>query len=117
MDYLSSLFPSKAQGQIEPAHKKTPNPLTYPKSSEPFSHELFQNPTSEYRGAPFWAWNTKLDKDQLIRQIDNFKDMGMGGFHAHVRTGLDTEYMGEEFMDMISACVEHAEKQNMLACL
>lgn len=43
--------------------------------------------------------------------------MGMGGFHAHVRTGLDTEYLGTEFMDMISACVEHAEKQEMLACL
>lgn len=35
----------------------------------------------------------------------------------HVRTGLDTEYMGTEFMDMISACVEHAEQQKMLACL
>ena len=23
--------------------------------------ELFKNPTSEYRGAPVWAWNSKLD--------------------------------------------------------
>jgi hypothetical protein len=35
----------------------------------------------------------------------------------HVRTGLDTEYMGSEFMDMIRACVDYAEKRNMLACL
>jgi len=21
---------------------------------------LFQNPTAEYRGTPFWSWNTKL---------------------------------------------------------
>lgn len=115
MDYLSSFLPSK--DRTESTHADMPNPLSYPKSSKPFSYGLFQDPTSEYRGAPFWAWNTKLDKDQLIRQIDNFKDMGMGGFHAHSRTNLDTEYMGKEFMDMIKLCVEHAEKQNMLACL
>lgn len=62
---------------------RTPaNPLSYPKSVAPFSAELFKNPTSEYRGCPFWAWNNKLNKDQLLRQIDNFKDMGMGGFHV-----------------------------------
>ena len=42
--------------------------------SEVLSKELFKNPTSEYRGAPFWAWNCKLDKDDLLWQIDNFKD-------------------------------------------
>ena len=96
---------------------KAANPLSYPKSALPFSKELFKNPTSEYRGCPFWAWNNKLDKDQLLRQIDNFADMGMGGFHMHVRTGLDTEYMGEEFMDIVRSCVEYAERKKMLACL
>jgi hypothetical protein len=79
---------------------KPVNPLTYPRSALPFSRELFKNPTSEYRGCPLWAWNNKLDKDQLLRQIDNFEDMGMGGFHMHVRTGLDTEYMGEEYVGL-----------------
>ncbi|RDL30998.1 Uncharacterized protein BP5553_09787 [Venustampulla echinocandica] len=97
--------------------KKPANPLTYPKSAQPFSAQLFQTPTSEYRGCPLWAWNTKLDKKQLLRQIDNFADMGMGGFHMHVRTGLDTEYMGPEFMDLVRSCVDYAESKNMLACL
>jgi hypothetical protein len=96
---------------------KPANPLSYPQSGLPFSKELFKNPTSEYRGCPFWAWNNKLDKDQLRRQIDNFADMGMGGFHMHVRTGLDTEYMGEEFMDIVQCCVEYAGSKKMLACL
>jgi len=34
-----------------------------------------------------------------------------------VRVGLDTEYLGSEFMDMVRACVDYAEKKNMLACL
>lgn len=97
--------------------KPPPNPLTYPKSSLPYSSDVFNDPPAEYRGCPFWAWNTKLDKDQLLRQIDVFADMGMGGFHMHSRTGLDTEYLGEEFMDMVKACVDHAEAKGLLACL
>ncbi|MBP3384638.1 MAG: hypothetical protein J6M22_04135, partial [Firmicutes bacterium] len=54
---------------------------------ENLDRELFENPTSEYRGAPFWAWNGKLDREELARQIRIFRKMGMGGFHIHVRTG------------------------------
>jgi hypothetical protein len=35
----------------------------------------------------------------------------------HVRTGLDTEYMGTEFMEIVKACVDYAESKSMLACL
>ncbi len=79
--------------------------------------ELFKNPTSEYRATPFWAWNCKLERDELLRQIDIFKEMGLGGFHMHVRTGLDTEYLSDEFMGYIKDCVEKAKSNNMLAYL
>jgi hypothetical protein len=106
---------ANATNQSGPA--RAANPLTYPKSGEPFSSMLFKNPTSEYRGCPFWAWNTKLDEGQLLRQIDCFAEMGMGGFHMHSRTGLDTGYMGNEYMNMIRSCVEYAESKGLLACL
>jgi len=64
--------------------KKPPNPLSYPKSAKAYSSELFRNPTSEYRGLPFWAWNTKLNKDELIRQIEVFEEMGMGQYHNFI---------------------------------
>jgi len=35
----------------------------------------------------------------------------------HARTGLDTEYLGSEFLDLVSDCVDEAEKKNLLACL
>jgi hypothetical protein len=90
----------------------------YPKNDMPaLDPQLFQNPTAEYRGTPFWSWNSKLDRDQLIRQIDVLKAMGMGGFHIHARTGLATEYLGNEFMDMVRACVEKAKQEQMLAWL
>ncbi|KAL3292642.1 glycoside hydrolase family 2 [Colletotrichum asianum] len=94
-----------------------PNPLTYPKSTKPFSQDLFESPTTEYRGCPLWSWNGTLGKKRLLRQIDYLEEMGMGGFHMHVRTGLDTAYMGPEFMDRVRDCVDHAESKGMLACL
>ena len=36
-------------------------------NTEKLDMELFKNPTAEYRGTPFWAWNCKLDKDMLMR--------------------------------------------------
>lgn len=78
---------------------------------------LFQNPPAPYRGAPFWAWNCKLDRETMVRQVLYFKEMGMGGFHMHCRTGLDTEYLGEEFMEIIRACVEKAKEEDMLTWL
>lgn len=100
MDYISSLASTALQRKDKMAghHSKPANPLSYPQTAQPFSSKLFKNPTPEYRGCPLWAWNAKLDKDQLLRQIDNFQAMGLGGFHMHVRIGLDTEYMGDEFM-------------------
>lgn len=92
--------------------------MLYDKSkSRKLSEKLFAAPTSEYRGAPFWAWNDKLDKQQLIYQIEQFKKMGLGGFHMHVRCGLETPYLSPEFMDLIKSCVIKAEKSGMKAYL
>ena len=43
--------------------------------------------------------------------------MGLGGFHMHVRTGTDTPYLGEEFMDFVRLCTGEARRCGMLAWL
>lgn len=86
-------------------------------TSRELNKNLFKNPTCEYRGTPFWAWNCKLDKELLETQIDCLKEMGLGGFHMHSRTGMATKYLSEEYMELIKACVDKAEKENMLAWL
>ena len=49
--------------------------MLYPQNQEPqLSDALFKHPTSEYRGTPFWAWNGKLSRDELLRQIKIFKN-------------------------------------------
>lgn len=92
--------------------------MFYEKSKdETLSAGLFQNPTAEYRAAPFWAWNCRLDKPLLLREIDQLKQMGMGGFHIHCRSGLETEYLGREYMGLVKACDEKAKNEHMLCWL
>ncbi len=87
------------------------------KDLQTLDEKLFKDPTSEYRGTPFWAWNCKLDREELLRQIEIFKKMGLGGFHMHVRSGMATEYLSDEFMSLIRACAEKAKDEEMLAYL
>ena len=70
----------------------------------------FQSPSSGFRGVPFWAWNGKLEKDTLQEQVSVFQKMGFGGFHIHVRTGLDDQYLGTEYMEAVSTVVEKAKE-------
>ncbi|KAI9739453.1 MAG: hypothetical protein M1818_005141 [Claussenomyces sp. TS43310] len=102
-----------ARHEKETQAKKRVNPLSYPKSTDSFSMSLFKNPTSEYRGCPFWVWNCRLHEAQLLRQIDVFEKMGMGGVTIHVRTGLDTEYLGEEFMNLINSSASYLESKGL----
>ena len=78
---------------------------------------LFKQPTAEYRGTPFWAWNCKLEREELEWQLEILKKMGFGGAHMHVRSGMATPYLSDEYMDLIKACVEKSKKEEMLAWL
>ncbi|MBO4303600.1 MAG: hypothetical protein J6A21_03345 [Lentisphaeria bacterium] len=77
----------------------------------------FRTPGAEFRGAPFWAWNAKLDKKELVRQIRIFKEMGLGGFFMHSRVGLNTAYLSKEWFECIKTCVNEAKKLHMQAHL
>ena len=92
--------------------------MLYPRTKdETLSMELFQNPTSEYRGAPFWSWNCKLEEKELLWQLETLKKMGMGGAHFHVRTGMQTQYLSDEHMALVKSCTEKCREENMLAWL
>ena len=92
--------------------------MLYPHSKDAaLSRELFENPPSEYRGTPFWAWNCELDRDELLWQLDVLKKMGLGGAHMHVRTGMATPYLSDDHMALIRACVDKCKEEKMLSWL
>jgi hypothetical protein len=82
--------------------------------NEPWMKE-FKNPGAAYRGKPFWAWNGKLEPEELRRQIRIMRDMGLGGFFMHSRVGLATPYLAREWFESVDACVDEAKKLGMEA--
>ena len=77
----------------------------------------FINPASEYRGAPFWAWNGELEPSELRQQIRDMHEMGLGGFFMHSRVGLATDYLSPKWFECVKACIDEAEKLDMQAWL
>ncbi len=92
--------------------------MLYPKKeTQKLDIELFKNPTKEYRGAPFWAWNCELRKEVLEKQIEVMKEMGFGGYYMHTRVGMATKYLSEEFMSLVRACIEKGKAEDMFSYL
>jgi hypothetical protein len=69
----------------------------------------FADPSAAFRGKPFWSWNGRLERTELLRQLGVMREMGMGGVFMHARTGLETEYLGREWFELINACADRAE--------
>jgi len=80
-------------------------------------NEMWSDPPSIFRGAPFWSWNSKLQPERLCRQIESMHGAGMGGFFMHSRYGLKTPYLSDEWFECVSACVEQARELGMKAYL
>lgn len=81
------------------------------------NQEGWLNPPSEFRGAPFWSWNSDLTPERLCREIENMHKAGMGGFFMHSRYGLKTPYLSDRWFECIGACVEKARSLGMKANL
>ena len=77
----------------------------------------FKQVGKEYRPIPFWSWNEKLNVPESLRQVELMDDVGIGGFFMHARGGLQTEYLSQDWLDCVAACLDEAKKLNMDAWL
>ncbi len=73
----------------------------------------FADPPKRYRPIPFWSWNEKLSVPETRRQIALMDQAGIGGYFMHARGGLQTPYMGEEWMANIAAGIDEASQRQM----
>ena len=92
------------------------NPQIFKQIPE-WNRALMAEPPAIFRGAPFWSWNGRLETKRLQRQLQVYRDMGIGGATIHVRTGLTTPYLGREFMDHVKTSADEAERLGMLIWL
>lgn len=91
--------------------------MLYEKKREPLTREIFEHPPKEYRGAPFWAWNTAMTEVRIESAMNELKDMGMGGAHLHSRTGMNISYLSEEFFTLVKKSLKTAQEKELLLWL
>jgi len=79
----------------------------------PAFRDPLRNPPKSFRPIPFWSWNERLDVAETRRQAAEMDRVGIGGYFMHARGGLQTEYMGPEWMANIAAGVDEAGRRGM----
>lgn len=77
--------------------------------------DMISSRSINYKSLPFWSWNDRLDKEELIHQIQEMKAADIGGFFMHARGGLETEYLGEDWLSLTGNCIDEAKKNGMQA--
>ena len=75
----------------------------------------FKKIDKKYRPVPFWSWNERLETEETRRQIRLMDEAGLGGFFMHARGGLQTEYMGDEWFENVTASIDEANRHGMHA--
>lgn len=73
----------------------------------------FKNPSIDFSTAPFWVWNDQITEEKIDFQLQEFKDRSIHMVFVHPRPGLVTEYLGNEWFELIEHTVEKARELNM----
>ena len=73
----------------------------------------FKNPPIEYSTAPFWVWNDVVTKQKIDQQLPDFKEKGISQVFIHPPPGLITEYLSEEWFELVKYAVEKGKELNM----
>lgn len=75
--------------------------------------KLFANPPGDCRPAPFWFWNGNIEEAELVRQIREMADKGVGGFVIAAGAGLRIPYLSQTWFDRIGLAIETARQNDL----
>ena len=72
----------------------------------------FESMSSEFRPNPLWFWNnTKVEKEELVKQMKSYKDAGYGGLSIlPFGRNFGPYYLSEEYFDVYRTCIEEAKR-------
>ena len=73
----------------------------------------FSNPSSEYRSVPFWVWNNDVSKEDVDRNLRDYKEKGFGGVFIHPRYGMITEYLSPKWFELVKYSMDVAKKLDL----
>ncbi len=75
--------------------------------------KTFENPPGACRPAPFWFWNGNIEEAELVRQIREMADKGVGGFVIAAGAGLRIPYLSKIWFDRVTLAVETASQNDL----
>jgi len=78
--------------------------------SKTFIYSLNYTPSSII---PFWFWNGNMTEKEIKRQINLIKDAGINELMIHARSGLEQEYLSEEWFELVGFALNELKKNNM----
>jgi len=72
----------------------------------------FEKAPIEFRPNPLWFWNdTKVEKNELVKQMKSYKDAGYGGLSIlPFGKNFKPDYLSEDYFDVYRICIEEAKK-------
>ena len=75
--------------------------------------QVFADPGTAYRGVALWMLNDKLEPEEIARQLEGLHEAGWGAVITRTFNGLRTEYLSEEWMQILEQIVMQATQQDM----
>ncbi len=73
----------------------------------------FKNPPIDFSPAPLWVWNERMTNDLIDFQMQEFKNTGTNMVFIHPRPGLITEYLSNEWFELVKHTVDKARELDM----
>lgn len=73
----------------------------------------FMTPSAEYTTCPFFVWNYKITKEEINNFLTDFKNQGTSQVFVHPRPGLVTEYLSDEWFELVRFTVERGRELGM----
>lgn len=70
----------------------------------------FIDPPVADRPVPFWIWNGTIEENEIVRQIREMADKGLGGFCLTTGPGLQTPYLSQMWFDRVQLAIETAKE-------
>ncbi len=62
---------------------------------------------------PFIAMTGNIDREHLEKTMAGYRRVGINDVMIYPRTGLDLDYMSEDWRDAVGFCIEYAKKNEM----
>ncbi len=73
----------------------------------------FVNPPVAYRIVPFWFWNGTMEEGEIVRQIREMSEKGIGGVCISARPGLRIPYLSKAWFERIKLALETAKSNGL----